>query len=246
MKKVFLIFALIAFVALTGCQQAQQSSSSAVPASTAAAQIGASASNSVNLSSVIFSAVGIQSAATKGVLAKTATVTPVYASGWWSFTLSYGGGITLDASFRVWDSNSEITNTTALGNLTSANVKDLWVYATLTMGTASIKMGNSTTDPLKLTGLPGSKVLNGSISSNASYSGTSYSVIIAYSSLSIDTSGYPNGNINFSITSGGSTIYAGTIAFNGSSLATITFTSGSSAKYTCNLVSGAVTAASVK
>lgn len=247
------LFVLIAVIAITGCQTAQKAGNSSIPPATAASTLATSAYLSMCTNSTIYSSVGIQSLGTKNVSAKT--ITPTYTDGWWSFNSTITGISTFDANFKIFKGSVEITTEAALNALTRGEVNELDMFATWTLGGTIITLGAGKADPLKYTMVPSpdiipgtTRILNGAIStSGRGEDGTTYAILITYSNITIGSNGYPiaGGSASFTITSGGVTVYAGTISFDGTKTATITFTTGVTGTYKCDLSDGSVVAASI-
>jgi hypothetical protein len=248
MKKL-LSFALVlglGAILLSGCQQAQQAAAPPVPASTAANSVGSLVSTGLGIDNILMGAVGVAGVSAKEV--KTTTIaTPEYgADGWWHVTFTYGGSISVDSYFRIWSTAQEITTNADLDNLALKNVDKLWIYAAWSIGSVTMNFGASKDNPLKFTGVgansTSAKSLSGPISfAGTDEDGTSYSITLTYSDVSLSSSGYPNGNVSFSISSGGTEVIAGTISFNGTATATLTFSTGYSGTYSIDLLTGAAT-----
>lgn len=239
------LFVLIAVIAITGCQTAQKAGNSSIPPATAASTLATSAYLSMSTSGTIYSSVGIRSLGAKNASAKT--ITPNYTDGWWSFNSTITGISTFDANFKIFKGSVEITTEAALNALKSSEVTELDIFTTWTLGGTIITLGASKADPLKFT-MGATEILNGAIStSGRGEDGTTYAVLITYSNITIGSNGYPiaGGSASFTITSGGVTVYAGAISFDGTKTATITFTTGVTGTYKCDLSDGSVVAASI-
>lgn len=250
MKKLFSLVLILSLGVLlvAGCSSTSSGGGGdpTVPASTVASDLGTMGKNSLALDNGILGVISVAGASGAKAMAPT---TPTYSSSWWTSTDSYSSsGLTYDITykFRVWDTNgTEITTLQGLAAISSAlDISALWTYTTITYtfsgGSYSISYGSSTSDPLKWSGYnTSSHTISGPLSFSSSYSGTSYGITITYSSLTL-SGGYPSGNVTVSITEDGSEVAAGSIAFNGTNLATVTFTSGLSGTYTVNLDTGLV------
>ncbi|MBN2058082.1 MAG: hypothetical protein JW782_04755 [Candidatus Saganbacteria bacterium] len=251
MKKALGLILLLALglFAVSGCNQSSSGGSSTptVPASTVASDLGTMARFSLDMDNQILGVISIAGVAGARAMAPS---TPTYANSWWTSTDSYSSsGMTYDKefNFRVWDTGgSEITTIAGLqGISSSADLSALWTYTSITYtfsgGSYTIKYGTSTGDPLKFTGYnTASPTISGPLSFSSSYQGTSYSVTFTYGNLTMATGGYPNGTISWSMSENSSEVAAGSIAFNGTAVCTITFTSGLSGTYQYNIDTGAI------
>ena len=97
-------------------------------------------------------------------------------------------------------------------------------------------------DPLTFDGQnTASPTIDGPISYSGSASDENYEISFDYNTLTV-TGGYPDGSVDWNVSVNSSSVYGGTIVFNGTNQATITFTSGASESYTVYLDSGTVEA----
>lgn len=248
MKKALAIMSLLLLVGLVGCQQSTSTSTTPpVPANTCAASVGSLAFTSLYIDNISLGAVGVSGA----MSAQTTLATPVYGTdGWWSAQFTYGSAA-VTVNFRVWNtSGTEIVNSTGLNALTIATTDKLWIYTTWVVGSTTMSFGTSKDNPLKFAGIYSTSSTNKSISgpialSGTDEDGTSYSIAVTYSTVTLSSSGYPNGTVTVSVTSGGQEIMAGSLVCIGTNSATFTFTSGYSGSYAVNLDTGVVTAASL-
>jgi hypothetical protein len=104
---------------------------------------------------------------------------------------------------------------------------------TMTLGSAS--------SPMTWSGLISNTITySGTMTIDVDSGGQTATVTYASNGLTINTnsSSYPSGSMTFSIANAGSTIYSGTLTFNGTSTATLTF-GGTS--YSVNLLTGSAT-----
>jgi len=250
MKKLLSLVLVLSLGALlvTGCNTASSGGGeSTIPASTIVSDLGQIGKNSLALDSGILGVIALAGVTGAKAMAPSA---PTYTSSWWTSTDSYSSsGITYDISyqFRVWDTGGvEITTLSGLQGISSSlDISALWTYTaieyTFSGGSYSISFGSSTSDPLKWSGYnTTSHTVSGPLSFSSTYSGTSYGISITFSTLTLTSSGYPNGNVTVSITEAGSEVAAASVAFDGTNMAVITFTSGLSGAYTVNLDTGAV------
>lgn len=243
MKKLFVLFLLVGLVALYGCQQAQQATAPTVPVGTCASAVGILANTAVTIDNTALGAVSIIA----GVSAKTVS-TPTYDGTWWNVTYSLG---TDDITFKFkvkTMAGSWVSDVTVLHALHIADVDELVMATSYVSSTMTMTFG-TVSSPLTFKGVglttATGKSIDGPITlSGTDSDGTSYSVTITYSALSLSASGYPDGNISFSISSGGSVIVAGNLVCDGTVNATLTFTSGYSGSYAVRLDDGTVTVAS--
>ncbi|MGB9613188.1 MAG: hypothetical protein ACPL4K_03315 [Candidatus Margulisiibacteriota bacterium] len=249
MKKIltFTLVISLGTLLLSGCQTAQQPTSTPpISKESAASSLGLLASTGISIDNTLFGAVGVA-----GVTTQTLTTypTPEYgADGWWHTTFAYRTDSTIEAYFRLWKvGNVEIVNLADLENLKLADVDKLSMYTTYTIGPSVVmKFGESKSNPLTFTGVGSNSTLTKSIDGPISFSGidednTSYSIIIDYDNVSLSAYGIPNGNVSFSLLTGGTEVIAGNIAFDGTETATVNFSKGYSGSYRVNLPTGSVT-----
>jgi len=259
MKKkaiVLSVFLTVAVLLTVGC--GSTTSTTAVPESTAASGLGILAKDGLGIDNSI---IGVFSSAmsASGVKA-SAPSTPSYSGSWWHCTNSYTQVFTYegttytyshsyDYQFRVWDdSGVEVTIPSVLDSRTSSNISKIWLYSTDTFSSngasSTMKFGASATEAgaLKFEGYnTGTRTITGPMSFSSSYGGTSYEITLTYASVGLNTSGWPSGSINFSVSVNGSATYAGTITYSGGSTATIEFTTGGTGKYSVDLTTGLLT-----
>lgn len=261
MKKVIglaLLFGL-GLLLVSGCQTA--STPTTVPAASAAQGLGILATEGLGIDNSILGVFPYAVLSASSVRA-SAPSTPTYSGGWWSCTNSYTKVFTVDATtytfshsydynFRVWDDASiEVITKAVLDACTRSNISKISLYSTDTFSSngvsATMKFGASKDDPLTFNGYgTGSFKIDGPMSYSSNYGGTDYTISLDYVNVTLATNGIPNGAINFSISVGGSTTYAGTITYNSiAGTATIEFTSGATGTYTVDLSTGIVTPAS--
>ena len=241
MKKLLgllLVIGLAAF-AMSGCQSSTSSTPS-IPDATVASSVGMATGMSTAVDNAVRSAANILSVGTPRVLG-TYTA-PTYSGGWWTTTLNTSASAySYDASvnFRLWSKSgstlTEAVNQTQLDALTSANLDQMYVYATYTMtygsSTFTMAMGGAKTDAgcLKITDiLSGTPIMNGPISISGTSGSDSYTVTITYLNMTT-VSGLPSGTATFSVVSGGSTVASGNITYSVSGstcTATINFSGG--------------------
>jgi hypothetical protein len=174
--------------------------------------------------------------------------TPNYgADGFWATTDSYsasGVSYAISYKFKVWNAAGvEIITLADLQAVTGASdLSRLSTYTTIDYtysgGSFSMSYGSSTSNPLIFN--YDTATINGPITLTNSYSGTSYSITFTYADLASTVSGYPTGSVSWSMAEGSSTVASGTVTFNGTSTATVAFTSGYSGTYTVNLDTGLV------
>ena len=258
MKKVLLIFSVLVIGFMAGCsQQPAATNVPAIEAATVAASVGSMASQATSIDNAAMSFVDISGLQAQNLSAKAPTVN---SSGYWSTTevVSYGGmSISYNMNVRITDISGTIINTPVLlAGLDSDNINKLEIYSTLTItvtgtnaATSTMTMGTSS-DPLIFTGIGLNATLAKSIDGPVSFSGSdseghSYSISINYDALALAAAGYPSGTVTFSVSALGSAIYAGSIVYNGTYTATLTFTSGATGSYSINLDSGVVVPASI-
>ncbi|MBU1026784.1 MAG: hypothetical protein KKA31_03540, partial [Candidatus Margulisbacteria bacterium] len=257
MKKVLnlvLVLGLGLFL-VSGCNQGTTSSGGgttvSIPAATIADSVGSSAMLALSIDNSLLGVFGVTSASSARASAPT---TPTYeADGWWISTNSYSAsGVTHEATyyFKVWTAGGEVTTLTGLAAITSSTIAKLQTYTTWTTTISTVsytmKYGASKSDPLTFDGYntASSQSIDGPISYTSTYTGETYQIVIDYVTLTLNSSGYPTGSVNWTVSVGGSAVYAGTITYDGTTTATITFTTGATGTYTVNLLTGVVTAAS--
>jgi len=238
---------------VSGCQQAQEESAPSIPASVIADSLGEAIIESLDMDNDIGTAGGIGgfSVLAAGIRASAITITRS-ADGWFTGTDSFEAGGTFqerEINCKVWDSQGiEVTDPADLPNLTLSTISKIQTYSIITYtfsgGSFNITYGASKSDPLTFTYLP-SKSIDGPINYTSSYQGDEFQITFDYGSLGLSASGFPSGTVDWAVYVGSSQIYAGTIIFNGTSLATITFTTGITGTYLVDLVSGVVTPASL-
>ena len=240
---------------ISGCQTATSTAEPTIPADNMAQGIYDMTEDSLAIDGLIL---GITGSLSVSDVNATAVTTPEYGSdGWWSFSDSYttGGGFSYTRTFKlkIWDAlGAEITTLAALAAIDDVtDISKIWLYATWTVDYGSsmsytIKFGASTSDPLKFEGYnTASQSISGPISYTSTYEDKSLEITYTYSSLQMAVSGYPDGDVSFSVKENGATVVSGTISFNGTNIATLTFTSGYTNTYTINLDTGVVTPASI-
>ncbi|MFA4844128.1 MAG: hypothetical protein WC632_04165 [Candidatus Margulisiibacteriota bacterium] len=255
MQKSFVTLGLIALsglMLLTGCQTATSPAATSIPTTAAAQSIGLLCKDGLAIDNGI---IGIFSSALSANGVKAATVTDItYGSdGWWSATNTYtteAGGVlySFDYSykFRVWNSaGTEIVTQGALDAADDTNISTLEMVVTFAYGsgstTSTYKFGLSTSDPMTISGYGStSKTIDGTISYAGSYNSESYEVTITYNTLTMSSSGYPSGSVTWEMKTNGTTVYAGTITYDGTRYATCTFSTGGSGSYTIDLLDGSV------
>ena len=247
MRKNLVVFLFLAFVtfSVTGCGSSSSSSTSTIPASATAASIGSSAYNSITIDDTILGLPDVTVEASS--LRANSPSTPVYgADGWWTSSNSASaGGISYGYyyKFKIWDnSDTEVTS------LPASSINKIYAYCTFEVTSASattsflLSFGESTSSPLIFDEINGaSPTISGTLSYSSTYDGDTYVSSITYSSVSMSASGYPDGEVDFSVSFGGSTALSGTITYDGTATATITFSTASGGgTYTVDLETGAV------
>jgi len=256
MQKSIIAFSLIAFAGLmllTGCQTATSPAATSIPTVAAATSLGLLCKDGLAIDNSIM---GIFPSTLSVSGVKSAAVTDIaYGSdGWWSATNSWStveGGVTYSYDysykFRVWNSaGTEIVTPASLDALTETNISKLKMAVTYAYGsggtTSTYKFGLSTSDPMIIDGYGStSKTITGPISYTGKYTTESYEVTITYNGMTMNTSGYPSGTVNWEMKTNGATVYAGTITYDGTRYATCTFTTGGSGSYTVDLDTGLAT-----
>jgi hypothetical protein len=257
MKKSIVALSLIAFAGLmllTGCQTASSPASTSIPTAAAASSIGLLAKDGLSIDN---SVMGIFSyAQSAGAPRANAPTSITYGSdGWWSAVNTYSmdeGGVTYsfdyNYKFKVWNrAGVEITTAADLDTMDDTTVGKLWMAVTFTYGsggtTGSYTFGTSTASPMKIEGYGTSgQTIDGTITYSSKYNTESYETSITYNTLSMSTSGYPSGSVTWNLKTNGSTVYSGSITYDGTNIAICTFSSGASGSYSVNLDTGAVTA----
>ncbi len=256
MKRLFSVLLILSLGVLlvSGCQQATTHEPT-IPADQLASSLGAMAKDSLAIDSGLINDT-FPSLSAMGVNV-TAVSTPEYTDGWWSFGDSYtnpsGDTYTRSFQIKVWDAfGAEIVTLAGLRAIDeTTDISKLWIYSTWTVSFAdgpsyTIKFGNSTSDPLKFEGYnTADHSISGPISFSSTYQEASFEISFTYGDLQMTESGYPSGSIDFDIYENGNLVVSGSITFNGTNIATITFTTGYSGTYTVDLDSGAVTPASL-
>ncbi len=258
MKKVLsLVLVLgLGLLLVSGCNQGTTSSGGttvSIPAATIADSVGSSAILTLSIDNSILGVFGVSSASS---VRASEPSTPSYGSDeWWTSTNIYTteANITHNATynFKVWVAEGEVTTLLGLDGITLSTVAKLQTYTTwtTTFGTSSFSMsyGASKSDPLTFDGYNtiSNQSIDGPISYTNTYDGETYQIVIDYVTLTLNSSGYPTGSVNWSVSVGGSAVYAGTITFDGTTTATITFTTGATGTYTVNLLTGIVSATSI-
>ena len=264
MKKFVLTSLVIALAALTltGCSSTSSSGgtgTSAIPTADLAASVGVAAKNALTIDNSILGVISAAGVKSSGVNA--AVVNDLaYTGGWWSATNNYAyteGGTTITFSyaynFRFWNvAGTELTTLSALKTaITGGDISKGHVYATFTYdiggSTSTTYYGNSKDDPLKFEGLgTTTPTISGTLKYAGTYSTTSYSMTFTYASLGMTSGGYPNGEISYSVTEAGAGTVSGKVTYTGTKNATITVvTKAGTSTFTCDLDTGAVTAASL-
>ncbi|MFA5113112.1 MAG: hypothetical protein WC529_02315 [Candidatus Margulisiibacteriota bacterium] len=250
-------------VSLTGCSSTSSSgtATSSIPAEDIAVSVGVAAKNALTIDNSILGVVTGAGVRSSGI--KVNEVEGLaYADGWWSGTSSYAYTYTSEGTttvytysyaynFKVWNAaGTELTTLAALrGVEEESGLSKIWTYSTFTysMGdsTYTSSYGNSKDDPIKFEGLGTSTpTLSGTMKYAGTYLTTTYSMTFTYDALGMTASGYPNGSITYSVAEGGATTASGGITYNGTNICTVTVTSGGvTSTFTCNLDTGAVTAA---
>lgn len=261
MKKLLALFLVLGLGALliAGCSSTTSgSTTTSVPASVAAADLAALASTSLSVDNSILGVAPYAMTASGARVRMATPTTPAYSGGWWSSINEWtSGSITYSYNykFKVWNTaGTEITTAAGLDVVDSDNISKLWTYTnfdtTMTTSsgafTISYQFGESTDKPLKFEGIGGaSPTIDGLVKYTSSYGGENFNISMTYNTLALNSSGYPSGTVDFSFNVGGGVAYAGTITYDGTSSATIAFTSGASGTYVVNLDSGDVTTASI-
>lgn len=251
MKKLFLVFALIAFVALTGCQQAQQSSTSTVTKTLPDASAQVYAQTASGYANAMISSMSgwantgsISQFGVKGSSAGSKTITGPDANGYYHIVETLTGtGFAYD--FDIYGKLIPAT-----GNPTEV---DIYGTVTVTVGTTSYVMAyGSSSSPFKGTitwNAAGTDVasvaLNGAIVSTITTpkaGGTGNDTIemtISTTNLSVAvTAGadYPSGSVTIAIKYNGAAQPDMTVTFNGTSTATWAY-GGTSGSFTVSAAS---------
>lgn len=249
MKKfIILSLVLIAGMFIMGCGASTSSTSATptVPAATLAGNVGNIGVIGLGIDDNI---TGLKGVAGSGV--KANTVTPTRVSGWWTAVDSTSkDNYSYAYRFRMYDTNAnELTTEASLAAATSSTISTLETYTSLEVTSAllsfSMSLGTSTSAPLQFLNYNSStnKKINGPLTYTATSSGTSYTVTLTYANLTLGAI-YPTGSASFSVNIDGETV-AGTVTYDGTSSATLTFTSGATGTYTLNLTDGSATASSL-
>ncbi|MFA6170209.1 MAG: hypothetical protein WCW67_04795 [Candidatus Margulisiibacteriota bacterium] len=240
---------------MAGCSSTSSPTTS-VPTSYAASSIGALASTGLAIDNSILDVAPYAMAANGARVRMAAPTAPAYGSdNWWTSTNTWTSSsytYTYNYKFRIWKSTgSEITTAAELDAADHDNISKLWTYTTFdttlttTSGAVTItyQLGESTDKPLKFEGIgSASPTIDGLLKYSGAYGGESFNISMTYNSLTLNASGYPSGTVDFSFNVSGGVAYAGTITYDGTSSATLAFTSGGSGTYTINLDSGVVAA----
>jgi len=247
----FLVSCLLCLVTL-GCSPTS-SSTTTLPAATAAEGLGDLAVQSLAADNGVLGV--ITSLSISSPTAASPSTATYEADGWWTATENTSSGIytySLTYRFRLWDlSNNEVTTLAGLQSATASTISKLWIYTSKEMtysgNSYTFSMGTSISDPLKFEDYNSTttKSIDGPMQMVASYSGNAYTVTYDYDTVTLNASGYPSGTITFSISGSSYTTMTGSIVFNGTSTATLTFTGALSGSYMVDLDTGDVTAASI-
>ncbi len=248
MKKVISLMLVLGLGVLlaAGCASTSSSTTS-VPESSAASNVGTMAKSSVSVDNAVVGVMVIQSVA--GAKASTVANLLYGSDGWWTYTDNYTLTIyTYDYSvkFKAWDANgSEITTLAGIQAVTSSSdISKVWLYVTENItvtgsGSYTIKYGASITDPLKFDYTLGT--ISGPLVFSSTYGSESFEMTYTYSSVSVSASGYPNGTVSLAIKSNGNQVATADIVFNGTSTCTVQFAGAYTGKYSVNLDTGAAT-----
>ncbi|MEA3493932.1 MAG: hypothetical protein U9R38_06055 [Candidatus Margulisiibacteriota bacterium] len=236
---------------ISGCSSTSSSGGdTTIPADTVAGGVGVAASNSLTVDNAAGSAAGISgfSTAVAPPMASAITLSRS-ADGWFEGSDNYSAGgftYTRTFAFKIYDTNGEVTTILGLAGLTSADVTKMIMAVTIEYtfsgGSYAISFGTSKTDPMTFTYSP-TKSIDGPIQYTSTYSGDDFTITYDYGTLTVGASGYPSGDISWSVSSSGSTVAAGTLVFDGTSVAVLTITSGGSGTYNVDLTDGSVVAA---
>jgi len=250
-KSGFLAFAMAAVIFASGCGTTASSgggTTTSLPVSSAASAVGYLATASVSYANASLFISGTSSA---GISTKATAGT--FVDGW--LTMSHEdsmdgfGSFTYDLKAKLFglvtghiDSQAKLEEFIDSGD----DLEKIYQYSVIEFDITSpevasftVTLGNSKLDPIKLEGL----TTTPSVTGPASYSGTSggetISVSMTYAGLTVNASDdYPTGSVNFTVAAGATPAYSGTVAFNGTNTATITFSGGQI--YTVDLITGQV------
>lgn len=237
---------------ITGCQQAAKPAGS-IPQNTVASGIATLAKNSVEIDNALGKAGGMTGfkASAAGISAYAITITRS-ADGWFTGSDHYTlGVITYDRelNFKVYALNgNEITSPAQLPSYSTSNISRLQTYSTISYtgsaGSYTINFGASKADPLTFTYYP-SKAIDGPVYYSGSHDGQNFQITCDYGNLGLSASGYPSGSINWAVYIDSSAVASGSLSFDGTSTATLSFSSGGSGNYLINLSSGTATPAGI-
>jgi hypothetical protein len=247
MKKLLTLVAILGLgiLLVAGCQTSS-SETTTIPESTIAGSVAMANFRAFGVDASIDLAaggIGVAGAlSASDVIASAITFTRV--DGWFTgsdnFTI---GGLTQDRTinFKAWDGTGiEVMTVPDLANL--ADTSKLQTYTTITYtfsgGSYDISFGASKSDPLTFTYSP-TKTIDGPIQYTSTYSGDSFQVTFDYGNLTLNASGLPvSGSVSWAVFSNSTEIASGTITFNGTNTAILTFTRGGSGTYNIDLSTG--------
>lgn len=250
MKKIhgLLVSLVLAAMVSSGCQTAQAPvAATSIPVSAAASAVG-----SLAMAPLMFSSMGTSSSPS-GISKLSTAAASFEADGWLRVSSSESfpgiGSISYDVRSKLFGVSTGFISNEAKseefaesGDVLSAIFEyAVFQYDLITPEVTSYTttLGRSKTDPLKLESMNTVPSITGPASYSGAYGDVSLSVSIAFSGLTLDAvSGYPEGSVSFSVSSGSEIAYTGTISYNGTSTATIVFSGGGT--YTVDLSSGEV------
>ncbi|MBU0629321.1 MAG: hypothetical protein KKC80_00185 [Candidatus Margulisbacteria bacterium] len=267
MKKLLSLALLLALglFAVSGCGTTTGGTvSTTIPTAAAATSIGALASTSLTVDNNILGVTAYATSVKSSQVRASSPTTPAYSGGWWTSAATWaetfeGFSYTYDwqYQFKIWNTaGTEITTPAGLDpggdGLSASDVSKIWAYVTFdyTLTTTSgaftthYQFGESTAKPFKMEGFgTASRLMDGYTKYTGSYGGDSYSISFTYSALSLTSTGYPSGSVSFSFSVSAGEAYAGTITYDGTNTALLTFTSGGTGTYAINLDTGTTTVA---
>ncbi|MFA5927823.1 MAG: hypothetical protein WC838_00785 [Candidatus Margulisiibacteriota bacterium] len=245
MKKVlWYSFLVLVVLSLTGCGSTSSSSGggggggTSLTAASAATYSGQAAQMSHSMCSLAYS---FRSAPPAKLNPNTNThYTYDNATGLWSYVFNYSvSGVTFDSNYYIglYATGSSVPASSP-SPLDKVTMYGSYAYATggltytMTMGSASA--------PLTWSGMAGGTItFTGAMSTLVDYNGVSSTVEFTSNNLTMSGGDLPTGTMSFAVKQNGSTIYSGTMTFNGTTTATLTF---GNYTYHVDLLAGSVTA----
>lgn len=248
-KSGLLAFAMAAVLFASGCGTTASSgggTTTSLPVSSAASAVGslamATATPTTISSAIGVSSAGISKASSGYTFDSDGWLEMAYSGSAGGMSYSYDMKVKLfgEATGHIYDSSKM-----ALFNSTGDTLEAMFIYSDIAYNMTSpevmsftVTTGSSKTDPLKYENMnTASPTITGPASYTGTYGAETVSVTLSYSALTMDGE-YPDGSVSFAVALGTSPAYSGTISFNGTNSATITFSTGEI--YTVNLTTGAV------